>query len=299
MKIRDAKQKIIVSLSIITLSAFCSTYVSAADAVLSDPDHISTGIEYRGTPQARIGDTLSYNYFSFGGMAEIRNEERFNQGALPNHNWRGFVFLYFNQPLADEENKLVLTAGFEHESSHPTMGFNDGNDTAYEKIYDGTYRNTNMNSFLLRLCSTLGTGYSLALSGDAQFYFCSRNTPELPENDLTWSEGFSGGFEFRYPISGNTDFFISGFDRYIFQSLKKVKGNIYHDTDSGVETRREEYPVINNTNTVSARTGLIFNDLIPGRKVSIYCGILYGNIYGFVDSREKQTVYSIGIEIFH
>jgi hypothetical protein len=295
----DIIQKTIFSLIIMTLCVVCNADLSAADAVQSDPDHISTGIEYRGTPDARIGDTFSLGKFSSGGMAEIRNEERFNQGALPNHNWRGFVFLYFNQPLINGGNRLDLTAGFEHESSHPTMGFNDGNDTAYDKIYDGTYRNTNMNSFLLRLSNTSGSGYALTFTGDAQFYFFSRNTPELPVNELTWSEGIAGGFEFRYPLSVNTDFFISGFDRYVFQSVKEVRGDIYYDTDSGVETRSEEYPIINNTNTVSARTGLIFNDLIYGRKVSVYCGILYGNIYGFTDSREKRTVYSIGIEIFH
>lgn len=295
----DIIQKTIFYLIIMASCVICSADLSAADAVLSDPDHISTGFEYRGTPVARIGDTFTYWQFSSGGMAEIRNEERFNQGALPNHNWRGFVFLYFNQPFINEGNKLDLTAGFEHESSHPTMGFNDGNDTAYDKIYDGTYRNTNMNSFLLRLSNTSGSGYALTFTGDAQFYFYSRNTPELPVNELTWSEGIAGGFEFRYPLSVNTDFFISGFDRYIFQSAEEVRGDIYYDTDSGVEIRNEDYPIINNTNTVSARTGLIFNDLISGRKVSVYCGFLYGNIYGFVDSREKRTVYSVGIEIFH
>ncbi len=275
-----------------------SLNASAADTVLSDPDHISTGLEYRGVTDIRVGDKFGPDIFTFGGMAEIRNESRFNQGLLPNHNWRGFVFINSSYSLSENEEFLKLTCGFEHESAHPTMGLNDGNDKAYDKIYDGTYRNINMNSLLLRLSSTSGSKYSLTFTGDMQFYFKSRNTPELPVNDLTWSEGISGGFEFKYPLRGDTDLFISGFDRYIFQSRKKINGNIYYDSAAGVETRNESYPLINSVNTLSAKTGFIFSNLIDNRKVSIYLGILYGNIYGFVDSREKRTVYSLGIEIF-
>lgn len=277
---------------------FYSHDVSAADTVLSDPDHISTGVEYRGVTDVRLGDTFGTEFFSFGAMAEIRNESRFNQGLLPNHNWRGFVFIYSDYALSENKEFLKLTCGFEHESAHPTMGLNDNNDKAYDKIYDGTYRNINMNSLLLRVSSTSGSGYTLTLTGDMQFYFKSRNTPELPVNNLAWSEGISGGFDFRYPLRGDTDIFISGFDRYIFHSRTKVYGNIYYDSPSGVETRYESYPVINSTNTISIKTGIVLSNLMDNRKISIYTGVLYGNIYGFVDSREKRTVYSIGIEIF-
>jgi hypothetical protein len=299
MKIRNEKYIKFTSLCIIAITALCSPWAIAADTVLSDPDHISTGFEYRGVSDVRLGDTFGTGRFSIGGMADIRNESRFNQEALPNHNWRGFGYIYADQALAENEELLKLTYGFEHESAHPTMGFNEGNDKAYDKIYDSTYRNTNLNSAMLRLSSTSGSGYSLTLTGDMQFYFNSRNTPELPVNELTWSGGISGGIEFKYPVAGDVSFFISVFDRYIFQSRKTIKANIYHDSDSGVVTRYEEYPVINNVNTFSAKAGLILNTIIPERKISLYCGFLYGNIYGFVDSREKRTVYSLGIEIFH
>jgi len=272
--------------------------VRASETVLSDPDHISTGIEFRGVPDLRLGDTFGSERFFFGGMVEIRNESRFNQGILPNHNWRGFLSINYDFSLADSGQMLILTPGFEHESAHPTMGLNDGNDRAYDKIYDGTYRNINLNSFTLKLSSSTGSGYSLILNGGTQFYFKSRNTPELPVNDLTWTGGFSGGFELRYPVWRNANFFISGFDRYIFRSRKKAEGNIYYDTPSAVQTRFEDYPVINNTNTISAKTGFVFSGLVPERIVSVYFGILYGNSYGFVDSREKRTVFSLGIEIF-
>ncbi len=273
--------------------------LNASQTVLSDPDHISTGIEYRDVTDVKLGDMFRFDYLSFGAMAEIRNESRFNQKILPNHNWRAFTFIYLEDFIDFNKGMLGLTTGFEHESAHPTMGLNEGNDTAYDKIYDGTYRNINLNSFLLRLCGRTDKEKSVTFNLDTQFYFYSRNTPELPVNKLTWSEGISGGIDFKFNLHRDTDFFISLYDRYIFRSRKNVYGNIYYNSPSGVETHYVEYPVINQINTISIKTGLIFNDLIIDRKLLIYSGFLYGNIFGFVDSREKRTVYSIGIEIIH
>ncbi len=284
---------------ILTIIILCTCNSLIADTIVSDPDHISTGIKFSGVPAATVGDSFNWAPFSLGAMAEIRNEEKFNQGALPNHNWRGFLFFYYEKFLIKKKSMIKFTSGFEHESAHPTMGLNDWGNDAYDGIYDGTYRNINMNSILLRLSRTSGSGYSLTLTGDMQFYFYSRNTPELPERDLAWSEGFSGGFEFRYPAGRNTDFFISGFDRYIFRSKEKAEGSIYYDSGSGLETRDENYPVINSVNTISAKAGFIFSNIIPDKKISICCGFIYGNIYGFVDSREKRKVYTIGIELFN
>ena len=299
MNTKNTFYNIISSLCLTALMIFCTVHINAAETLLSDPDIVTTGIEFRGVPNVKLGDSFAYGPVSFGGMAEMRNESRFNQGALPNHNWRGFVFLYSDYSVSHSEDSLKFTCGFEHESAHPTKGFNEGNFKAYDKIYDNTYRNINLNSGLLRISGSTGSGYKLTLTADGQFYFYSRNTPELPVNKLTWSEGVSGGAEFKYPLSADTEFFVSGFDRYIFQSIKKTEGGIYHDTADGVETRYEKYPVINSTNTICAKTGLIFSNLIQSRKVSLYCGILYGNIFGFVDSRENRTVYSFGIEISH
>lgn len=279
---------------LIILSCF---NINASGTVLSDPDHISTGIEYRGVTNARVGDSFHYECFSLGAMAEIRNESRFNQKILPNHNWRGFAFLYLEDFIGFNENTFFFTAGFEHESAHPTMGLNDGNDSAYDKIYDGTYRNINLNSFMLRLCGIHDKKNFITFNIDAQIYFQSRNTPELPVNELSRSEGISGGMEYKRNLADNMEFFISFYDRYIFRSRKKIRADIYYNTDSGAETCYTDYPVINNMNTVSAKTGLVFSNLIRDRKLSVYCAVLYGNIYGFVDSRDKRRVYSAGIEI--
>jgi len=269
----------------------------ASQTVHADPDHIATGFEYRGVTDLRLGDSFGFDKLSMGGMIDIRNESRFNQKLFPNHNWRGFAFIYYDFSSAGDGSVFSLTPGFEHESAHPTMGFNDGNDSAYDKVYDETYRNINLNSFLLRFNYSTGSGYTLLLTGDAQFYFLSRNTPENPVNNLTWSEGISGGMEFLYPVSADYSLYLSVFDRYIFRGREKVTAEIYYDTGTGTEKRSTNYPLINNVNTVSARTGIILNNVFTERKLNIYCGILYGNIYGFVDSREKRTVYSIGIEI--
>ena len=278
---------------------FPCCFLFASDKVLSDPDHISTGIEYRGVPDARIGDCFSYSFLSAGGLIDIRNETRFNQGLLPNHNWRGFGFINASHTPLENKDVLKIIIGFEHESAHPTMGFNDGNVTAYDKVYDSTYRNINMNSGLFRVNTRYGSKYKVSFTGDMHFYFSSRNTPELPINDLTWSEGMSGGIECMFPVHEKADIYISAFDRYIFQSRKKIQGNIYNDEGSTVITRNETYPIINNVNTISLKSGIILKGLDSDRKVSLYVGFLYGNIYGLVDSREKRKVYSFGIEILH
>lgn len=290
-------------LTIITLCIFAAlyrdSYSFAAETALSDPDHISTGFEYSGISQVKLGDSIGYGNFLSGGMADIRNESRFNEEAIPNHCWRGFLFLYYSSPMDYDKTIFKFTSGFEHESAHPTGGLIDRSGKAYDRIYDGAYRNINMNSFMMRISRRSGTGYEITYSGDMQFYFHSRNTPELPVNELTSSEGISGSVEFRYPVSENTVFFISAFDRYILQGRKKISADIYCDTDSGVVTQFRKYPVINNINTFSLKGGMVLGNIIPERKISLYCGFLYGNISGFTDSRENRTVYSLGVEILH
>ncbi len=263
---------------------------------LADPDFISTGYSYSGRSELRAGDIFGYGKISAGGMVEIRNEERFNQKFLPNHNWRGYAFIYHNSYFRHYHSPVIVSAGFEHESAHPTMGLNEGSNGAYEKIYDGTWRNINLNSFKTRLSYISGP---VGFTGDLQFYFNSRNTPELANNKLTWSEGVSGGIDYRYYLTPGIDLYVSLFDRYIFESRKKIVADIYLDTSSGVETRTINYPVINNVNTVTLKCGVIFHNIIPDRKLSLFIRLLYGNIYGFVDSREKRSVLSAGIEIFH
>ena len=145
-----------------------------ASTVRADPDFISTGMEYCGVPAVKIGDNVRFGSFSLGGMVEIRNEERFNQGVFPNHNWRGFFFgSYDYQVFAGGGSSGVVTAGFEHESAHPTSGLNEPVSDPYQMIYDGTYRNINLNSILLRYCHTAGpasAGGRWAAEGQGRYH---------------------------------------------------------------------------------------------------------------------------------
>ncbi len=288
----------------VTIQLLFIFFLSGSDlhssAVKADPDYIATGVEFRGVPAVKIGDEIHLGRFSLGGMVEVRNEERFNQGALPNHNWRGFVFVYYGLPVfGGDIHSGVLTAGFEHESAHPTMGFNEPATDPYQMIYDGIYRNINMNSFLLRYCHTMQDSYMLSFICDMQFYFVSRNTPELPYTDAGWSEGISGGAEYSLPLSGSWDIFVSVFDRYIFRGSTESRRDVYFSEGGTLVRRNVSYPVINSVNTVTLKTGATFHAGSQGVQVSAYGSVLYGNIYGFVDSREKRAQYAIGIELVH
>lgn len=271
-----------------------------SSSVRADPDYVATGIEFRGVPAVKIGDDIGFDRFSIGGMIEVRNEERFNQEALPNHNWRGFVFAYYGLPVFSRGTGYgVLSAGFEHESAHPTMGLNEPASDPHQKIYDGIYRNINMNSFLLRYCHTIEGSYILKLIIDSQFYFASRNTPELPYTDTGWSEGVSGGAEYSFPLSVSWEIFVSVHDRYIFRGRSESRRDVWFSEGGSAVLKNVSYPVINSVNTVTLKTGTTFNTGCDGVMLSVYGSVLYGNIYGFVDSRDKRLQYAIGIELVH
>jgi len=278
-------------------SLFISAETPCLSAVMADPDHISTGIGFTGTPSVRVGDALTGSIFSGGGMIEVRNEERFNQGLLPNHNWRGFAFVYADYVFpAWQMGTTGITAGFEHESAHPTMGLNESASDEYEKVYDGTYRNINLNSFLLRVTHTVGSSFRVNLCADFQFYFLSRNTPELPWGNLGWSEGLSGGVEIFIPCSEGVECYLSVFDRYIFRGPVEERGYLWEDQGGVLVQVERDYPRMNSVNTVAVRAGVCFKGLVPCGTVSIYLGLLHGNIFGLTDSREVRTIYSAGIE---
>jgi hypothetical protein len=56
------------------------------------------------------------------------------------------------------------------------------------------------------------------------------------------------------------------------------------------------YPIINHVNTIVLKTGffILFNE--SRREAGLYGKALYGNPYGFVDSRDTRFVISFGIE---
>jgi len=285
---------------LLTCLIFCllNTSLSAANHNMADPDIISTGVSFSWVPTAKIGDFISFYDIDLGGFLETRNESRFNQGVLPNHNWRGFAFIKYNLEVKkDEDQTISIDFGVEHESAHPTMGFTEFNDSAYELIYDGLYRNINLNSLLMGYKHSFGKDFKLKFMFDYQVYFFSKNTPELHNTDLALSHGFSPGVEFILPFYKSFGWYISIFDRYIFQSREKRDDLIYYDEDGSVVQRISSYPIINNVNTISIKTGLLYFWTGAGRKVNLYTQLLYGNIFGFVDSRDNRLKLYFGVEL--
>ena len=265
----------------------------AENSTKADPDYTFTGFEFAGATVVKIGDYVKFKYLETGGFIEVRDEKHFNTKFAPNHNWRGFFFLRSNIPIKDNpEKKIFLNIGYEHESAHPTMGIEDSTADPYIKLYDGQYRVIDLNSLLLRYNRTHFLNRNiLSLKSDYQFYFYSKNTPELTKETRSVSNGLSLGLEYTRSINENLSIYTSVFDRYIFKGKKKASGDIF----SGNDTLYKAYPVINEINTISAKTGVAINLSKIKRRIEVYCSILYGNIFGFVDSREKRLRVAGGI----
>ena len=282
----------------ILFAGFIIFFTQSVFANFADPDSISMGYEYYGSPAVKAGDYVEYHGCRLGGFIETRNEDRFEQGPLPNHNWRGFGFLRYNHLLyKGEMNSLNIVTGAEHESAHPTGGFHENNDEAYEMIYDGLYRNINLNSIMLGFSGITVGRVRFRYNADYRLYVYSRNTPELHDNTLTHGHGFSGGLELYVGILPTVDLYLSLFDRYIFKGDKHRPGWIYYDEGGAAVKRYESYPIINEVNTFVLKTGILIHRTDGKRTLSIYGKMLYGNIYGFVDSRDERLRFSVGMEI--
>jgi len=100
---------------------------AAAWPLFSDNNQATTSFGLCGSVQARVGDQLRFSRFSLRAFIEARNEQRFNQSLLPNHNWRGFVATSLYLPaISFKKHTIVLPQiGIEHESAHPTMGIKE------------------------------------------------------------------------------------------------------------------------------------------------------------------------------
>ena len=172
------------------------------------------------------------------------------------------------------------------------MGVKKSTTNPYEKIYDDQYRNINLNSLLLRYNRISFFGQNIiSTKFDYQFYISSNNTPELAGNPYSNSHGLSLGLEYTRRINNIISFYVSTFDRYIFEGSKKYTGNIY----KGNDTLYISYHIIREVNTITAKTGILFNMNKIKRQAEVYFGILYGNIFGFVDSRDKRFRVSGGV----
>ncbi len=275
-------------------------FLHAENAVKADPDFICSGLDYYGTTAVKIGDYLQLEFLEIGGIVEVRDEKYFNRKFFPNHNWRGFFYLAGNIPIQEVTGrKVFITLGVEHESAHPTMGIKKSPTNYCEALYDDVYRNINLNSLLVRYnrVHLIGkNGFSGRL--DYQLYLLANNTPELPGNTSSAGNGLSLGLEYRRTLSEPVSVYCSLFDRFIFNGHKKKKDWIYFNEGDTVVLRETTYSIIKEVNTLSAKTGLLLHWNKIKRNIDIHVGVLYGNIFGFVDSRDKRLQFSGGIRIY-
>lgn len=281
------KRNTIIALLLVSLN------LPAENSTKADPDYTFTGFEFAGATVVKLGDFVKLNFLEIGGFIEVRDEKYFNTKFAPNHNWRGFFFLHSNITTKDNpDKKIFLNIGYEHESAHPTMGIKKSTTDPYIKLYDGQYRVIDLNSLLLRYNRKQFFNQNIfSIKFDYQFYFYSKNTPELTNKTRSVSNGLSLGLEYTRSINENLSIYASVFDRYIFMGRKEITGDIY----KGNDTLHIAYPIINEVNTISAKTGVALNLSKIRRQVEVYCSILYGNIFGFVDSREKRLRVAGGI----
>lgn len=283
------------------LLSLISTTAFSNDGLSANPDHFrsSLAVTSDGVPVASIAERISLKWFSLGGLIEVRNEKRFNQEILPNHNWRGVVRAEF---LLKDIKWNTLETGFitglYHESAHPTMGIVVETDNAYEKIYDKTYRWMVLNAanFGNRVSRSFMPG-NLTAELFYHFYFMSKNTPELSGGVLTQGHGLSGGMQFDCDVGKAGAAYLSLYGRFIFDSRMKATGEVYSEDHSVLTLKETTYPVIHRSGTFSLKAGLN-RKITPGLRIGLFTGFLYGHPLGFIDSRDIRRNFSLGFEIF-
>lgn len=289
-----------VKISIITLIFFRLTY--CRNHLYADPDFVRSAIAFttEKTPVINIGQCIYWKRIRLGGMVEIRNESRFNQKIFPNHNWRGTGIIDCLLLTHEIKKKLInLFFSLFHESAHPTMGISENTDNAYELIYDHKYRTMMLNSF-----NCVGSYQQELLSGHFytqiryDFYFLSKNTPELNGKTLTHGHGFCIGLQWKHLLMKKAEMYMSIFNRLIFKSKNRVEGNLYRGNGEQLISKLVVYPVINNTYTLSLKIGLNRSFAESDMTLGIFTNFIYGNPYGFIDSRDKRLLLRIGMEVF-
>ncbi len=275
---------------------------SCLDASLKgDPDFLSSGLSWttEGIPSAKVGNGIRIGRFLIGGMFEARNEARFHQEFLPNHNWRGVGCIEALVVARSYDAMNVwCDVSASHESAHPTMGIRETTDSAYELIYDDVYRRMILNAINVAGClsdSIFKSGLFVKI--EYHCYFLSKNTPELAGNRLARGDGVSCGAEYRCSTAFRSQLYASIFDRIIFQSGACDSGLIHVGNGESLTTIFSSYPIIRQTNTIVVKCGLSYPLNADSRAVDLYFKILYGSIYGFIDSRDIRTVTSFGIDL--
>jgi len=261
-------------------------------------DHVDSRLEWAGVPAVKVGDRVDGFGWQLGGFVEVRNDARFHQGYLPNHQWRGYAQLGYIQTIHCADSlTLLLPAGFHHESAHASMGIQESTNQAYELLYDGRYRNVNRNVFTAGLAMHYQHHWDLQMRGDYLGYVRSRNTPEGANTALTNAQGVSAGLDVSFPLSwvgkAQWRWMIGGFFRQEFASNQMTATLVHFDEPSGAQELAVNYPVFRATRTFQGSTGLSLP--LGKRKVILYAEYGFGNLGGFQDSRQEITRVAGGV----
>ncbi len=265
----------------------------------ADHDTPGSGMEFSDGMSVQLGDRFSFSLVTIDAIIEARNEPRFNNAPLPNHNWRGFLSIGTSIiPLFTNDLQwLAIQIGFEHSSAHATMGVEEPTYRPHEMIYDGKYRNVNLNSIFLKNEYTL---YDSALTIEAQyhFYFFSRNTPELPNFDWTHGHGISAGIQYSHILFFDYSGVLSLYDQFIFNSTRTSHDYLFEEPNGILSLKESSHPIIHQTNAFSLLAG-IEKRIFDRYTLLVYLKYLYGTEGGYVDSRQVTNALSFGFLISH
>jgi hypothetical protein len=272
---------------------------ASSSQIPADPNSIASGFEFCGTLHLKAGDRISIKWFDIGGFIEVRNESRFNQGLFPNHNWRGFISGLFTWPVIRQmQYSFSLATGFEHESSHATMGIVENTKDPFDMVYDHNYRKSALNELPVRAqLDMFDQTQRLSIRGGFGWYFLSKNTPELEGLAVANSGGLMLSGTYRYLFSQRLGCFFSLHERLIFRSPAEIEGMIYIKGDRGPENVTRQYPVVRQVNTITMLGGISLSLFQSRRLLDIYIRYLYGHCYGYIDSREKRSVFAAGMAL--
>jgi hypothetical protein len=279
------------------LASFCLGYNShSINQIEANPEFISSGIEFSKTASMRIGDQYFIKNFRFGGIIEVRNEERFNKGIFPNHNWRGFALTEYS--IVNQKQFLAIDLGLQHQSAHPTMGIVTHPESEYEYIYDSKFRRFSMNSITLSFSKNHQFGkFSFLWKLKPLYFFYSTNTPEIDASTHSESIGADFGTTINYKIN-HSSLFASCYLNTQVTSDDMKNGNRWFTSGDSVASERVDSPVIQSAPTFNSRAGWalpVFNNIST---MNIYTQFRFGHPRGFADSRESRSDISIGILLY-
>ncbi|HSQ41291.1 MAG TPA: hypothetical protein VLM37_03315 [Fibrobacteraceae bacterium] len=257
---------------------------------LASLDRPAIEYQYTGVSWLRIGDHLGEEHLWAGGFVELRNEEEFHEEILPNHQWRGYLRIESDWHAF---GNWGLSLAFFHESAHATAGMFDDGKSPYHAIWDGVYRNLNLNALESGVRWKTGQRLTILTEIRGQAYVYSRNTPEAANLQKTWSLGWTAAWELRWHFDSLNTLWASVYGRQIREGERKVSTQVHFQEGDSIVVQTVDYPVMAETWSVSLAAG--YQRSIPRwhRDINLYVHWIQGQPGGYADSR--QRVHWLGL----